>query len=155
MKPTSRAYVWFLAASASVALLGSAEAHHSFATQYDAAKSTQITGVVTKFDFRSPHSFIYMNVANDGGGVTPYKVELHSVPVLTRMGFSASAFKPGDRISVNAWPNRSPTNALVFGAGVITADGVSLGEFPPSRDLRSAFLSAVGAEPVQGRWQVP
>jgi len=140
---------------ASMVLLGAAEAHHSFATHYDASKSTQLTGIVTKFDFRSPHSFIFIDVPNEEGGVTPYEVELHSVPVLTRMGFSASTFEAGDRIVVNAWPNRSPTNPLVFGIGVITADGVSLGEFPPIRDVRSAFVSAPGAERVQGRWQVP
>lgn len=71
------------------------------------------------------------------------------------MGFSKDTFKPGDRITVNAWPNRSPTNPLVFGIGVITADGRSLGEFPPIRDVRSAYLRAAGVERIQGRWVVP
>ena len=151
----SNALPVLLTLAASCALVGAAHAHHSFATHYDASKSTQLTGVVTKWDFRSPHSFIFMNVPKDGGGATPYEVELHSLPVLTRMGFSASTFKPGDRITVNAWPNRSPTNALVFGIGVITAGGVSLGEFPPIRDVKSAFLTASGTARVQGRWQAP
>jgi hypothetical protein len=156
MKTSDRkAYLLIVIAGASFMLTDAAQAHHSFATHYDASKSTQINGVVTRWDFRSPHSFIFMNVPKDGGGVTPYEVELHSLPVLTRMGYSASTFKPGDRITVNAWPNRSPTNPLVFGIGVITAGGVSLGEFPPIRDVKSAFLAASGAQRVQGRWQVP
>ncbi len=131
------------------------EAHHSFATHYDPTRSTQLNGVVTKFDFRSPHSFIFMDVADDNGVVTPYEVELHSVPVLTRMGYRADIFKPGDRITVNAWPNRSPTNPLVFGIGVITAGGVALGEFPAIENVRSAFVSASGAQRIQGRWSAP
>jgi hypothetical protein len=87
---SSNAHLLLLTLAASCTLVGAAQAHHSFATHYDASKSTQITGVVTKWDFRSPHSFIFMNVPKDGGGVTAYEVELHSLPVLTRMGFSAS-----------------------------------------------------------------
>jgi hypothetical protein len=156
MKTTgSKAHLSIVIVGASFMLANAAQAHHSFATHYDASKSTQINGVVTRWDFRSPHSFIFMNVPKDGGGVTPYEVELHSLPVLTRMGYSSNTFKPGDRITVNAWPNRSPTNPLVFGIGVITAGGASLGEFPPIRNVKSAFLAASGARRVQGRWQVP
>ena len=77
----SNALPVLLTLAASCALVGAAHAHHSFATHYDASKSTQLTGVVTKWDFRSPHSFIFMNVPKDGGGATPYEVELHSLPV--------------------------------------------------------------------------
>lgn len=80
-KAISLARAWLLAAGASVLSLGTAEAHHSFATHYDATKSERLTGVVTRFDFRSPHAFIFMNVTNESGGVTPYEVELHSVPI--------------------------------------------------------------------------
>jgi hypothetical protein len=148
---------FFLCVSAGVCLFlnASVRAHHSFATHYDASRSMELSGVVTSFDFRSPHSFIFVDVENENGDVTSWEVELHSVPVLTRMGFSATTFEPGDRITVNAWPNRSESNPLVFGIGVITQDGLALGEFPPIRNVQSAFLSAEGAARIQGRWQVP
>lgn len=66
IKPLFSACAWLVASAVS---LGTAEAHHSFATHYDATKSTQLTGVVTRFDFRSPHAFIFMNVSNEGGGI--------------------------------------------------------------------------------------
>ena len=144
-----------VAVCSSASLFGVAQAHHSFATHYDASRSMQLSGVVAKYDFRSPHSFIFVDVASDAGDVTRFEVELHSVPVLTRMGFSRDTFKPGDRITVNAWPNRSPTNPLVFGIGVTTADGVALGEFPPIATVKSAYVSAASVERIQGRWQVP
>lgn len=147
--------VCLVAACAGVSFVEAAQAHHSFATHYDARRSMQLSGVVAKYDFRSPHSFVFVDVRNDAGTVTRFEVELHSVPVLTRMGFTPDTFKPGDRITVNAWPNRSPTNPLVFGIGVITADGVALGEFPPIANVESAYVSASGVERVQGRWQVP
>jgi len=155
MVSASKRYAAFFGLGVGLVVLGQAQAHHSFATHYDASRSMQLTGVVAKFDFRSPHSFIFVDAENDSGELTRWEVELHSVPVLTRMGYSAGTFKPGDRITVNAWPNRSPDNPLVFGIGVITQDGIPLGEFPPILNVKSAFLSAAGVERVQGRWQVP
>lgn len=155
MRRSTPSYLALLCISGSVTLSGTAQAHHSFATHYDASRSTQLTGVVADFDFRSPHYFISMDVTDERGGVTRYEVELHSVPVLTRMGYGPKTFEPGDRITVNAWPNRSPDNPLVFGIGVITSEGVALGEFPPIVNVRSAYLSASGAARLQGRWQVP
>ena len=49
----SQIRVSVLAVAASLALGDAANAHHSFATHYDASKSTQISGVVTRWDFRS------------------------------------------------------------------------------------------------------
>jgi hypothetical protein len=155
MKSGSKRQLVLFGALALCCPFGVLSAHHSFATHYDATKSTQLSGKVARFDFRSPHSFLFVDVESASGEVTQYEVELHSVPVLTRMGFSKDTFRPGDHITVNAWPNRSPDNPLVFGIGVVTSEGVALGEFPPIESVRSAYLTATGANRIQGRWQVP
>jgi len=155
MRRSAKGFFMCVTAGAGLIVNVAVRAHHSFATHYDASRSMELSGVVAKFDFRSPHSFIFVDVENDDGDVTRWEVELHSVPVLTRMGFSPTTFRPGDRVTVNAWPNRSENNPLVFGIGVITQDGVALGEFPPIRNVESAFLSAKGPSRIQGRWQVP
>lgn len=155
MQSKQAALLWIFGFGLMLAASNVAYSHHSFTTHYDPARSTELSGTVADFDFRSPHSFIFVDVEDESGGVTRWEVELHSVPVLTRMGFSADTFKPGDRITVNAWPNRSPDNPLVFGIGVVTGDGTALGEFPPIQNVRSEFLTASGVDRVQGRWQVP
>lgn len=144
-----------IAACAALFAMRLASAHHSFVTHYDPSRSMELEGVVAEFSFRSPHSFIFVDTTDSNGEVTNWEIELHSVPVLSRMGFRPDTFKPGDRITVNAWPNRSPDNPLVFGIGVITADGTPLGESPPIRDVDSMFTSASGVQRLQGRWQVP
>ena len=35
-------------------------AHHGVAPHYDASKSVHLEGVVSKFDFINPHSFVYI-----------------------------------------------------------------------------------------------
>ena len=54
MKTTgSKAHLSIVIVGASFMLANAAQAHHSFATHYDASKSTQISGVVTRWDFRT------------------------------------------------------------------------------------------------------
>ena len=58
-------------AAASVAVIGlvalkgvPAGAHHSSAPFYDATKSAEAQGTVTRFLFKNPHSFLYFEAAD-------------------------------------------------------------------------------------------
>ena len=42
-------------------------AHHASAPFYDSAKSVEANGVVTRFVFRNPHSFLYVDAEGDNG----------------------------------------------------------------------------------------
>lgn len=102
---------------------------------------------------RSPHSFLYLEVESDSGESVTWEIEMASVPLLRRQGFSAETFKFGDQVSVNVWLNRVESNRLVWGRGFVTADGTALGEFPPTPSVASVYLNASGAERLQGRWR--
>jgi len=55
MKPLgSTAYLSTLIVGGCLMLPDASQAHHSFATHYDASKSTQISGVVTRWDMNEP-----------------------------------------------------------------------------------------------------
>ncbi len=107
-----------------------AEAHHSWTTDYDQSRIIRLEGQVRSFEFKNPHSFLYVDVEGPEGRVT-WTVELHSDTVLTRMGFSRDTFGVGDPITINAWSNRRSEERVVYGIGVRTGDGVPLGESPP------------------------
>lgn len=132
----------------------SALGHHSFAAHYDASKAIEVKGVVSKFSFRSPHSFVFIDGENPAGESVSWEVELHSKPTLLRLGLSQDSITAGDPITVIAWPNRNPENPLVFGIGIITKDGVRIGERRPIEDVESVFVDATAAARIQGRWQV-
>ena len=131
------------------------QAHHSFASHYDATRSVQLTGTVSEFRIRSPHSFLFLDSTNADGSVTRWEIEMGSVPILTRQGITSANVKAGDRITVNAWPNRVEGNPLVWGRGLVTANGVALGQFPETPSVASAYLNESGAMRIQGRWSVP
>ena len=47
-------------------LAASASAHHSFVVEYDVSRPLKLTGVVTKFEWVSPHAFL---ARHDGRGL--------------------------------------------------------------------------------------
>lgn len=107
-----------------------AAAHHSWTTDYDQSRIVRLEGEVRAFEFRNPHSFVYVDVEGPTGRLT-WTVELHSDTVLTRMGFNPETFRIGDRVTINAWSNRNPDERVVYGIGVRTGDGAALGDSPP------------------------
>ena len=60
----------FLMLLAAATVLPVAQAHHSFAAEFDTAKPVKMTGVVTKVEWQNPHIWFYVDVKGDDGKVT-------------------------------------------------------------------------------------
>ena len=82
---------------------GPASSHHSHA-MFDHANEVAIIGTVTKFTFRNPHVFLYVDVEADGGSVVNYWVEMSNIPNMIRRGIGGKTFQTGDVVTVNMWP---------------------------------------------------
>lgn len=147
--------ITFFVLCISTLLIQHASAHHSFISHYNPGASVQLTGVVTQFTFRNPHSFVFIDVENEQGESDNWEVELHSRAVLSRMGLSEDNLAVGDTITVTAWPNRKPDNSLVFGIGFVVADGTQYGQHPEIENVDSVYTQAEGINRIQGRWKVP
>ena len=80
--------------------------HHSFAAVFDADSSVEVSGAATKLDWRNPHAWIYLDVANDDGGTDNWAFEMGSVNGLIRRGWSRNMIKPGDEIVVSGYRAR-------------------------------------------------
>jgi hypothetical protein len=77
-----------------------ADAHHSFAAQYDANKKIEFTGSVTKVEWMSPHIFIYVDVKDANGKVTNYAIEGGAPTRLYRQGWAPDTLKVGNTVTV-------------------------------------------------------
>ncbi len=112
-----------LPVTATIATLIAAPAtgHHSSA-MFDDQTELTLTGVVTRFDYLNPHSWLYMNVTEDDGTVTEWGFELSAPPLLRREGVSPNAWRPGDLVSVRTHPLKDgrPAGSL---RGIVKADG--------------------------------
>ena len=98
--------IWRFAVSALTAIgmtAATLSAHHSFAA-FDMSREQTITGVVSRFDWTNPHTFIWVDVTNDKGVVESWAIEGMSPNYLGRRGWSKNSVKPGEKITVSVRP---------------------------------------------------
>ena len=77
-------------------------AHHSH-SMFDHSEEVSISGTVTKFSFRNPHVFLFIDVKNENGEVLNYWIEMSNIPNMIRRGVGYKTFEPGDEVTVNMW----------------------------------------------------
>ena len=74
---------------------GNATAHHSVAGQFDAATRTTITGVVSKVDWINPHVYIHIDVPDEKGAITTWRLESLPTAMLRKAGLTSEMLKGG------------------------------------------------------------
>ena len=108
MKPALR--VSCVALVASFLTSAAAIAHHSFA-MFDRTVEKVITGTVARWQFNSPHSWLYVNVRNAEGGETLWSFEGSAPPQLLQRGITGSSFEPGATITLSYCPMKDGRSA--------------------------------------------
>ena len=96
----------FLIPAACLAVLAAApaEAHHSFAAQYDGAKPIRLTGKLVKIEWTNPHSFIHLEIVNKkDGSVSNWACEGANPGALSRRGFKRGDIKIGDTLTIDGF----------------------------------------------------
>jgi hypothetical protein len=101
--------------------------HHSQAMYTDANGAISITGVVKKFEFTNPHSFIYLEVTSDDGKTRLWALEMQSVTHLKSIGWISTTVKVGDTVTAIGRPAKN-------GAPAMYAEVIKL---PDGRMIRS------------------
>jgi hypothetical protein len=122
-----RMKVWALSVIPGVLLFaGQALAHHAFSAEYDASKTIELKGVVTKVEWTNPHVRFYVDVKDAKGIVTNWDLELQSVNTLSRNGWSRHALKVGDQVTVSGYLAKDGSNRANARGSVVLADGTKL-----------------------------
>ena len=101
-------------------------AHHS-AAGIDRTKTVTLVGTVKQFGWQNPHSWMEIDVPNEAGVVTTWKVEMTSPAFLIRAGWKATTVKPGDKVTLKVFPLRDGDPGGLF-QSVTLADGSTLTE---------------------------
>ena len=100
-----------------------AEAHHSSAPFYDDTKSVEIIGTVARFNFRNPHSFIFIEAENEDGEMVEWEVEFGPAVQMSRRGWTRETIKAGDPIRAVGQPSRAPGTFGICCAELTRPDG--------------------------------
>jgi hypothetical protein len=116
--PAIAAASWAAVAAATPAI-----AHHSFA-MYDNSKDVVLDGVVREFKWANPHGSIHLTVTQDGKPAE-YSIEMSSLNVMSRQGWTRNTLKAGERVKVTMHPLKDGTQGGSF-VGAVKADGTVL-----------------------------
>jgi hypothetical protein len=80
-----------------------AMAHHSF-DMFDMTKQVTITGTIKEFQWTNPHTWTWVDVPNDKGGVDTWGIEGMSPNFLGRRGWTKHTLNPGDKVTITIYP---------------------------------------------------
>jgi hypothetical protein len=86
----------------------SVSAHHGTGVSYDQSRWSTVTGTVTEFRWRNPHSGLFLDITDANGNISNYGIELSSPVLMTRsVGWTRATFKPGDTVEFRVHPSRT------------------------------------------------
>ena len=103
---------------------GPVVAHHG-AQGYDLTKRISLKGTVSQFVWANPHCQIYLDVKDDKGKVVNWAVELNNPGNLIRLGWTHTALKEGDEVTLTFSPGKEDKPVGIC-ADVAFADGRKL-----------------------------
>jgi hypothetical protein len=98
-------------------------AHHAVSAEFNAEKVITLKGVVSKVDWVNPHIFIYLDVKDESGKITTWR--LQSVPPMFFKGSGLTKEKllDGTEATVTAYPAKDGTEAFGFVLKLAYPDG--------------------------------
>ncbi len=82
-------------------------AHHSSTPFYDPERRVEIEGVVTRFVFRNPHAFLFLNVEDEAGATIEWQIELGAPVGLRRTGWTPDSLPLGMLVKASGQPSRA------------------------------------------------
>ena len=80
-------------------------AHHASGPFYDPGNRVEIQGTVSRFVFRNPHAYLYVEVPDNSGEIIEWQVELGAPISLRRTGWTPDTLTPGTVVRMSG--NRS------------------------------------------------
>lgn len=86
----------------------SLSAHHSFYTTYREDEQITLQGTLDRVVYRSPHSYVYLQVSERDNQLRLWVVECGSPDQMRRLHLTIDTLKPGDRLIVTGSPGRDP-----------------------------------------------
>ena len=111
-------------AMASMLTAAGALAHHAFSTEFDVNRQVSLQGKVVKVELINPHSWIHVEVIQDGKPVV-WMVEGGSPNALVRRGITKNSIPIGSELVIRGYGTRDGTNKAV-GRDMKFADGREL-----------------------------
>ncbi len=112
---------WLPCLLASLLFSVAASAHHSFAI-YDIDNRIDMSGVLTRLEFRQPHIVLDLEVIREDGSIALWAVESMSPGRWDRMGIPRDVAEVGEVVTLEGWPARNGERAMLLSAVTTARD---------------------------------
>ena len=134
-------------------------AHHS-RSNFDLNTVLEFHGVITEYSWRNPHTFAKLKVTDESGEARELLLELNSISVLSRSGWTRDTLKVGDEVTVFANPDQDSGKNLYYSNYFVLPDGQTIASAPGSapssapRAPRRQPDQTAKSEDFSGMWRV-
>ena len=98
-------------------------AHHASTPFYDPENVVELQGAVTRFVFRNPHAFLFLNVEGEDGEVSEWQVELGAPVGLRRVGWTPDSLSVGTVVKLRGRKSRAEGSQGVCCVRMTREDG--------------------------------
>ncbi len=116
-------------------LPGHADAHHSYAAEFDSNNPQTVEGVVKEVWFKNPHIRYYVSVADGNGEEVVWDARGLSPVKLVRQGWTKRTIKVGDRIKLYGHVGHTNKNIMSI-IEITLEDGRVLSSRSVSYDIK-------------------
>jgi hypothetical protein len=94
-------------------------AHHAFSPTFDGDKVVRVKGVVARFEWANPHSYIVVDMKGADGKTVQWALEGPAPNQLTRRGFAMTSIKHGDAVEACGYGTRDATPRVDPSTGAV------------------------------------
>lgn len=105
-----------------LAVGAAASAHHS-AAMFEEKRTITVEGVVSKFEYTNPHSWLWVDVKGADGKTVTWGFEAEGPSTLQRAGIRPSEFPNGTALTITGRPMKDGRPAAIWVNAVRTRDG--------------------------------
>jgi hypothetical protein len=112
------------ALAAMLGAVGSVSAHHSVAGQFDTAKRAALQGTIAKIEWINPHTYIHIDVPDEKGVVTSWRLETLPTAMLRKAGLTPELLMNGNgKVTASVMLARDGTQHLGYLLKLTYEDG--------------------------------
>lgn len=101
-------------------------AHHSQAPFFHRDRTVEVEGTVTRWRFRNPHPYLYLEVTDKNGEIVEWVVQFATVNLMARRGWSSETFTKGEIVRVIGHPSKAPGSHGLEFVKIFRADGTQI-----------------------------
>lgn len=112
-------------------------AHHSFAAEFEADKTAELSGKIVQVWWNNPHIRYRLQVTGEGGATEDWELQASSITSMQQLGWSQTTLEVGDELKVSGQVGRNGAKKLYVrsierpdGTRLVTGRGDNSGPDP-------------------------